>query len=100
MNLGKTLGEALLAPTRIYVKAYEEILRMQELKLRDAAILQVAVSMKIFLECLPDGVKAVVKEGQLRSSCQFLTLLAEDGDIAEEMMYNTFQYGYWHGTGS
>lgn len=49
-ELGKTLGEALLAPTRIYVKALKNV-KEAVFGSRRAAISQVAVSMRTFLEC-------------------------------------------------
>lgn len=49
-ELGKTLGEALIEPTRIYVKALKNV-KMRVLELKDALILQVEVSLKMFQEC-------------------------------------------------
>jgi len=49
-ELGKTLGEALIEPTRIYVKALKNV-KMRVLELKDALILQVEVSLKMYLEC-------------------------------------------------
>lgn len=49
-ELGKTLGEALLAPTRIYVKAMKSV-KNAGVKVKAAAILPAAVSMRIFPEC-------------------------------------------------
>ena len=77
-SLGKTLGEALLAPTRIYVKAcshitgggfYENVPRM-----------------------LKDGVRAVIRKDSYPVPPIF-KLLAEKGKIEEKMMYNTFNMG-------
>ena len=50
-ELGTTLGEALLAPTRIYVKALKSI-KMPEFVCTHAVISQAAVFMKIFRVCL------------------------------------------------
>lgn len=49
-ELGKTLGEALIEPTRIYVKAFKNV-KMRVLELKDALILQEEVSLKMYLEC-------------------------------------------------
>ena len=77
-SLGKTLGEELLAPTRIYVKAcshitgggfYENVPRM-----------------------LKDGVRAVIRKDSYPVPPIF-KLLAEKGKIEEKMMYNTFNMG-------
>ena len=51
MNLATTLGEALLAPTRIYVKALKECKECRRDSERPAAISQAADSMRIFRVC-------------------------------------------------
>jgi len=89
--LGKTLGEALLAPTRIYVKALKS--------LKEAGV-QVKACSHItgggFYENVPrmlkEGTHAVIKKDSYQVPPIF-KLLAEKGEIAEEMMYNTFNMG-------
>ena len=89
--LGKTLGEALLAPTRIYVKALKS--------LKEAGV-QVKACSHItgggFYENVPrmlkEGTHAVIKKDSYQVPPIF-KLMAEKGDIAEEMMYNTFNMG-------
>ena len=49
-ELGKTLGEALIAPTKIYVKALRSVKKPVSAS-RAAAILQAADSMRMCLEC-------------------------------------------------
>ena len=89
--LGKTLGEALLAPTRIYVKALKSI--------KKAGVAVKACSHITgggFYENVPrmlkDGVRAVIKKDSYEVPAIF-KLLQEKGTIAEEMMYNTFNMG-------
>ena len=89
--LGKTLGEALLAPTRIYVKALKSI--------KKAGVAVKACSHITgggFYENVPrmlkDGVRAVIKKDSYEVPSIF-KLLQEKGNIAEEMMYNTFNMG-------
>lgn len=89
--LGKTLGEALLAPTRIYVKALKSI--------KEAGVAVKACSHITgggFYENVPrmlkDGVRAVIKKDSYEVPAIF-KLLQEKGNIAEEMMYNTFNMG-------
>lgn len=89
--LGKTLGEALLAPTRIYVKALKSI--------KKAGVTVKACSHITgggFYENVPrmlkDGVRAVIKKDSYEVPAIF-KLLQEKGTIAEEMMYNTFNMG-------
>ena len=89
--LGKTLGEALLAPTRIYVKALKSI--------KNAGVTVKACSHITgggFYENVPrmlkEGTRAVIKKDSYEVPAIFKRL-AEKGDIAEEMMYNTFNMG-------
>lgn len=90
-ELGATLGETLLAPTRIYVKALKSI---------KAAGVTVKACSHItgggFYENVPrmlkDGVKAVIHKDSYPIPPIF-TLMAKKGDIAEQMMYNTYNMG-------
>lgn len=90
-ELGMTLGEALLTPTKIYVKALKSI--------KNAGVTIKACSHITgggFYENIPrmlkDGVKAVVKKDSYEVPAIF-KLLAKTGDITEEMMYNTYNMG-------
>ena len=90
-ELGTTLGEALLAPTRIYVKALKAV--------KDAGVTVKACShitgggfYENIPRMLPEGMKAVVKKDSYEVPAIF-KLLAKEGDIAEEMMYNTYNMG-------
>lgn len=90
-NLGTTLGEALLAPTKIYVKALKGV---------KAAGVTVKACSHItgggFYENIPrmlkDGMHAVIEKDSYPVPPIF-TLMAEKGEIAEQMMYNTFNMG-------
>ena len=90
-ELGKTLGEALLAPTRIYVKALKSI--------KNAGVTVKACSHITgggFYENIPrmlvEGTHAVVEKDSYPVPPIF-KLLAEQGNIEEQMMYNTFNMG-------
>ncbi len=90
-ELGMTLGEALLTPTKIYVKALKSI--------KNASVTIKACSHITgggFYENIPrmlkDGVKAIVKKDSYEVPAIF-KLLAKTGDIEEEMMYNTYNMG-------
>ena len=90
-ELGKTLGEALIAPTRIYVKALKSV--------KNAGVAVKACSHITgggFYENIPrmlkDGVRAVVEKDSYPIPPIF-TLMAKKGDITEQMMYNTFNMG-------
>lgn len=90
-ELGKSLGEALLAPTRIYVKALKSV--------KNAGVTIKACSHITgggFYENVPrmlkEDTRAVIQKDSYPIPAIF-KLLADKGDIAEEMMYNTFNMG-------
>ncbi len=90
-ELGRTLGEALIAPTRIYVKALKSI--------KNAGVRVKACSHITgggFYENVPrmliDGTRAVIQKDSYPIPPIF-TLLQKKGDIAEQMMYNTYNMG-------
>jgi len=90
-ELGTTLGEALLAPTRIYVKALKAV--------KNAGVTVKACSHITgggFYENVPrmlkDGVRAVIKKDSYQIP-PILGMLAKKGDIEEHMMYNTYNMG-------
>ena len=90
-ELGTTLGEALLAPTKIYVKALRSV---KEAGVRIKACSHITGGG--FYENVPrmlsDGMRAVIKKDSYQVPAIF-RMLAEQGDIAEEMMYNTYNMG-------
>ena len=90
-ELGTTLGEALLAPTRIYVKALKAV--------KDAGVMIKGCShitgggfYENIPRMLPDGARAQVKKDSYEVPAIF-KLLAKKGDIDEHMMYNTYNMG-------
>ncbi len=90
-ELGKTLGEALIEPTRIYVKALKAV--------KDAGVTVKGCShitgggfYENIPRMLPDGVRAQVKKDSYEVPAIF-KLLAKKGDIDEHMMYNTYNMG-------
>lgn len=90
-ELGKTLGEALLAPTRIYVKALKSI--------KDAGVRVKACSHITgggFYEnvprMLPEGKHAVIEKNSYPVPPIF-KLMAKEGNVEEHMMYNTYNMG-------
>lgn len=89
--LGKTLGEALLAPTRIYVKALKSI--------KNAGVTVKACSHITgggFYENVPrmlkEGTHAVINKNSYPVPPIF-TLMAKKSNIEEHMMYNTYNMG-------
>ena len=90
-ELGMTLGEALLAPTKIYVMALKSI--------KDAGVIVKGCShitgggfYENIPRMLPDNICAVVKKDSYEVPAIF-KLLQKTGNIAEEMMYNTYNMG-------
>ena len=90
-ELGTTLGEALLAPTRIYVKALKNV--------KDAGVRIHGCSHITgggFYENVPrmlrEGTRAVIEKNSYQVPPIF-RLMAKKGNIEEQMMYNTFNMG-------
>ena len=90
-ELGKTLGEALIAPTKIYVKALKSI-KNSGVTIKGCSHITGGGFYENIPRMLPDGVRAVVEKDSYEVPAIF-KLLAKTGDIAEEMMYNTFNMG-------
>ena len=90
-DLGATLGEVLLAPTRIYVKALKSA---KEAGVRIHACSHITGGG--FYENVPrmlkDGIRAVVKKDSYEVPAIF-RLMAEKGEVSEHVMYNTFNMG-------
>ena len=90
-ELGTTLGEALLAPTRIYVKALRSV---KEAGVRIKACSHITGGG--FYENIPrmlkDGVRAVVEKDSYPIPPIF-TKLAKEGNVDEHAMYNTYNMG-------
>ena len=90
-ELGTTLGKALIAPTKIYVKALKSI--------KNAGVRVHACSHITgggFYENVPrmlkEGTRAVIKKDSYPVPPIF-SLLARTGGIEEQMMYNTYNMG-------
>lgn len=90
-ELGTTLGEALLAPTKIYVKALR-IIKDSGVKIKACSHITGGGFYENIPRMLKDGMHAVVKKDSYPVPPLF-GLLAKKGDIAEDMMYNTYNMG-------
>ena len=90
-ELGKTLGEALLTPTKIYVKALKAV-KEAGITIKGCSHITGGGFYENIPRMLPDGARAVVKKDSYEVPAIF-RLLAKEGDIAEEMMYNTYNMG-------
>ena len=90
-ELGKTLGEALLAPTRIYVKAMKSI-KESGVRVRGCSHITGGGFYENIPRMLPEGIKAVVDKKSYDIPPIFKLLQAK-GQIEEKMMYNTYNMG-------
>ena len=90
-SLGETLGEALLAPTRIYVKTLKNI-KDAGVKVKGCSHITGGGFYENIPRMLPEGIRAVIKKDSYEVPPIF-NMLSKDGDIAEQMMYNTFNMG-------
>ena len=90
-ELGKTLGEALLAPTKIYVKALKAV-RDENIKIKACSHITGGGFYENIPRMLIADTKAVVRKDSYEIPAIF-KLMAKSGDIKEEMMYNTFNMG-------
>ena len=89
--LGKTLGEALIAPTKIYVKALKAV-KDAGVTIKGCSHITGGGFYENIPRMLPEGVRAVVEKDSYPIPPIF-KMLAVDGDIEEQMMYNTFNMG-------
>ena len=90
-SLGTTLGEALLAPTKIYVKTMKSI-KNSGVRVKGCSHITGGGFYENIPRMLPEGVRAVVKKDSYKVPPIF-DMLQKDGDIDEQMMYNTFNMG-------
>ena len=90
-ELGKTLGEALLAPTKIYVKALRNV-KEAGVTIKGCSHITGGGFYENVPRMLPDGVRAVIKKDSYDVPAIF-KMLAREGQIEEEMMYNTYNMG-------
>ena len=90
-NLGATLGETLITPTRIYVKAMKSV-KEAGVTVKGCSHITGGGFYENIPRMLPDGVRAVVKKDSY-PVLPIFKMLQEEGNITEEMMYNTFNMG-------
>lgn len=90
-ELGKTLGETLLAPTRIYVKALKRV-KEAGVTIHGCSHITGGGFYENVPRMLKDGVRAVIKKNSYKIPPIF-TLMQKKGEIDEQMMYNTFNMG-------
>ena len=90
-SLGATLGETLLAPTRIYVKALKEI-KNAGVTVKGCSHITGGGFYENVPRMLPEGIRATIRKDSDPIPPIF-TMLQENGKIEDHMMYNTFNMG-------
>ena len=89
-DLGQTLGEALLTPTRIYVKP---VLRcMEEATVKGVSHITGGGFFENIPRCLPEGLAAKIDKAAIKTPPIF-AVLQSMGSIPERDMFNTFNMG-------
>lgn len=89
-KLGMKVGEALLTPTRIYVKPLLKLI--DEVGINTVSHITGGGFIENVPRMLPDGLKAVIRKGTW-DILPIFDVLQEKGNIPEMDMYNTFNMG-------
>ena len=89
-ELGRTLGEALLEPTRIYVKPVLRCLEAANVK--GISHITGGGFFENIPRCLPDGLTAKIEKNAIRTLPIF-SMLQSKGNIPEHDMFNTYNMG-------
>lgn len=87
---GKSIGEVLLTPTKIYVKPVLALLK--EVKVKSIAHITGGGFYENIPRSLPEGLGAVIKREVIKVLPIF-DLIAKEGNIPERDMFNTFNMG-------
>ena len=90
-ELGGTLGETLLTPTKIYVKALRAV-RDAGIRIKGCSHITGGGFYENIPRMLPDGIAARVHKGSF-PVLPIFTLMQKTGELEEKMMYNTFNMG-------
>ena len=90
-ELGTTLGEALIAPTRIYVHALKAV-KAAGVRVKACSHITGGGFYENIPRMLPEGKRAVVEKDSYPIPPIF-TLMAKVGEVEEHMMYNTYNMG-------
>ncbi|MCQ2517920.1 MAG: phosphoribosylformylglycinamidine cyclo-ligase [Lachnospiraceae bacterium] len=90
-ELGTTLGEALITPTRIYVKALKAV-KNAGVTVKGCSHITGGGFYENIPRMLPEGINAKINLNSYEVPAIF-KLLQKKGGIADEMMYNTYNMG-------
>jgi phosphoribosylformylglycinamidine cyclo-ligase len=90
-ELGTTLGEAMLAPTRIYVKALKNV-KEAGVRIKACSHITGGGFYENIPRMLPEGKHAVIEKNSYPIPPIF-AMMAREGHVEEQMMYNTYNMG-------
>ena len=90
-ELGTTLGEALIVPTRIYVKALRSI-KEAGVRVKACSHITGGGFYENVPRMLPEGKHAVIRKDSYEVPAIF-KMMAREGQVEEQMMYNTYNMG-------
>ena len=90
-ELGATLGETLLTPTKIYVKALKSI-KEAGVTVKGCSHITGGGFYENIPRMLPEGVRAVIEKNSYPVPAIF-ELMQKKGNLEEKMMYNTYNMG-------
>ena len=90
-ELGTTLGEALIAPTKIYVKALQSV-KQAGVTIKGCSHITGGGFYENIPRMLPDGVAAEIKKDSY-PVLPIFKLLQKTGNLEDKMMYNTYNMG-------
>ena len=90
-ELGRTLGEALLEPTKIYVKALKSV-KDAGVRIKGCSHITGGGFYENIPRMLPDGITARVNKNSYEVP-EIFKLLQKTGSIEEKIMYNTYNMG-------
>lgn len=90
-ELGTTLGEALLAPTRIYVQALKNV-KNAGVRVKACSHITGGGFYENIPRMLPEGKHAVIEKNSYPIPPIF-KMMAREGQVEEQMMYNTYNMG-------
>ena len=90
-KLGSTVGEALLKPTKIYVKALKSI-KNAGVRVKACSHITGGGFYENVPRMLKDGTRAVIEKNSYTVPYLF-RLMAEKGEVEEHVMYNTYNMG-------
>ena len=90
-SLGCSLGEALLRPTKIYVRAMREV-KNAGVEIKGCSHITGGGFYENIPRMLPEGITAKIKKDSYEIPPIF-KMIAHDGNIEEKMMYNTYNMG-------